>query len=178
VPLDHGENGAHDQLLRLQPSRAVQQQRVQPPQSSSQRPVVHHGLGEQREARAPALSVGKDVGDQVGPQVEHGVGEPVARGRVPIVGIVGVEGHDHAGGAGPRAAPAAERLHALLGHAEQVRVVAVTVIDMPDEVGTHRLDGQLRQPPVARPLHQAVGGPRRASRRTNVQDQYLMRSLW
>jgi hypothetical protein len=79
------------------------------------------------------LRVGKDVGDQVGPQVEHGVGEPVAPGRVPIVGIVGVEGHDHPGGAGPRAAPTAERLHAPLGDTEQVRVVAVAVMDMPDE---------------------------------------------
>jgi hypothetical protein len=65
VPLDHGEHGAHDQLLRLQPGRAVQQQRVQPLQPSSQRPVVHHGLGEQRQAGAPAPGVGNDVGGQV-----------------------------------------------------------------------------------------------------------------
>jgi hypothetical protein len=139
---------------------------------------VHHGLGEQRQARAPAMSVAKDLGDQVGPQVEHGVGEATARGRVPVVGIVGVEGHDHAGGAGPRAAPTAERLHALLGHTEQVGVVAVAVIDVPDEVGAHGLDGQVSQPPVLRPLRRAVGGPRPALRRTNVQDRYLMVSLW
>jgi hypothetical protein len=157
---------------------AAQQQRGQPPQPPSQRPVGHRGLGEQWQAGASALGVGEDVGDQVGPQVEHGVGEPVAPGGVPVVGIVGVEGHDHAGGAGPRAAPTAERLHALLGHTEQVRVVAVAVIDVPHEVGPHGLDGQVRQPPVLRPLHQPVGGPRPAAGRTNVQDQDLMLSLW
>src|SRR5690606_6451873 len=64
-----------------------------------------------------------------------------------------VERDDHPRGARVRAAPAPERLVPVLRDAERVRLVTVAVIDVPLEMGVHRLQGAVGGPPVPAPLH-------------------------
>src|SRR5690606_7618682 len=72
-------------------------------------------------------------------------------GGVAVVRVVRVERDDHPRGARVRAAPAPERLVPVLRDAERVRLVTVAVIDVPLEMGVHRLQGAGGGPPVPAP---------------------------
>src|ERR1019366_5658198 len=62
------------------------------------------------------------------PDVHHQVSEPAVARGVPVVRIVGVEDHHHAGPADVAAPAAGERLRAGFGDAERVALVTVPVI--------------------------------------------------
>src|SRR5689334_19824322 len=66
--------------------------------------------------------------------------------------IVGVEGHHQAGRTDVSGAAAGEPLCPGLGHAERVGLVAVPVVDVPAEMGVHRLEPAVRRSPVPRPV--------------------------
>jgi len=73
-------------------------------------------------------------------------------GRVPVVRVVRVEGHDHAAGAHVPPVTAGEGLRAGLGHPEGIALVGVPVIHVRGEVRVHRLDRHAVRAPVPGPV--------------------------
>jgi hypothetical protein len=165
------EGGRLDEPLRAhQFGGAAGQRRVHPQHRAGEPRVVDYRLAEQRQRRR-AIENAREV---PGPDVDHPVGEPVLVARVPVVRIVGVEGHDQAGTAHVPAAAAGEGLGAGLGDAERVTLVTVPVVHVLREVRVHRLHrGGLRAPvpcPIAHESHYpARGGSIRSGYRSSVQ---------
>jgi hypothetical protein len=138
--------------VAAQRRRTAEQRAVQGTQLARQDRVADHRVGEQRQAGPAPGDVAEHAADQLRTDVDHPVGEAELVAGLAVVRIVGVEGHDHPSGAGVRRPPAAEGLHALIGDAEGIRLVAVPVIGVPLEVGMHRLQRLVGRAPVARPV--------------------------
>jgi hypothetical protein len=128
------------------------QRRGQPQQRAGQRRVLGHRRREQRRACGPAGHLTDQAGHQVGPDMHHPVGEAVRVGGMPVVRVVGVEQHDHAGTTDMAPVTAPEPLSACLGDADGVALVAMPVVDVRGEPGVHRLDREGPRAPVPDPV--------------------------
>jgi len=95
--------------------------------------------------------------DARGRHVDDAVAEALRRAGAPVVRLIGVQHHDLAGQGDPGRAPIVEGLHADVGEADGIGVVAMGVVAKPGEPGLERLHA-VRELPAAEP----VGPPRSA----------------
>src|SRR5882724_6477388 len=163
--------GVAQQRLAFERRRAFAQRLVQRLHAARQDGIADQGRARERQLGRPAVArVHEHAAHGFRRQIEHAVGEALGDAGMAVMGLVRVEGHDHAGRAGMQRAAAMEGLHARLRHADGIALVAVALVDMALEMGVQQLDPERAGGGVVRPV--AVPQPPRHRGRPSGATRY------